>query len=91
MAFGEVCVDHAEQTASGVERDESPGVETDDLATVGGDDSVVHPTGRGTRDGGQFCPITDHLVGGMLMGLRVSDDTTSLPLYSAAIALPQLA
>ena len=63
MTFGEVCVDHAEQTAFGVEPDELPGVETDDLPSFGGDDSVVHPTGRGTWDGGQICPITDHLVG----------------------------
>jgi hypothetical protein len=63
VTFGEVCVDHAEQTAFGVERDELPGVETDDFATVGSDDSVVHPTGRGTWDGGQICPIANHLIG----------------------------
>jgi hypothetical protein len=70
VTFGEVCVDHAEQTACGVERDESPGVETDDLPAAGSDDSVVHPTRLGAWDGGQIRPITDHLVGRDVGGLN---------------------
>src|SRR5271156_3560909 len=45
VAFGEPCLGHSEQMAPGVERDELPAMKTDDLAAVGGDDSVVHPTG----------------------------------------------
>jgi hypothetical protein len=62
VALREACLDHAQQAAIGVERNELASVKTDDLSTNGRDDGVVHPTARGSRDTGQICPVADHLL-----------------------------
>jgi hypothetical protein len=69
VALREACLDHAQQVAIGVERNELASVKTDDLSTSGRDDGVVHPTARGGRDAGQICPVADHPIGGNVGGL----------------------
>jgi hypothetical protein len=69
VALREACLDHAQQAAIGVERNELASVKTDDLSSNGRDDGVVHPTAGGARDAGQICPVCDDLIGGNVGGL----------------------
>jgi hypothetical protein len=69
VTFREARLNDAQQAAIGIERNELASVETDDLATVGRDDGVVHPTARGAGDAGRICLVADQIVGGNVDGL----------------------